>query len=531
MNRHHSAYAWLRLFFLAGLLGFFYIAHAAAGGGIAVSSNGRTFVDQSGAPFFWMGDTAWQLMTNWSPSDVQIYLDNRKNQGFTVVHALLAYDWNNTGCVSPNRNLDGQFPWIDGNPAAPNEVYFQNVDYIVGQAAQRGMVLALFPVDAAGCIVVPPYVVNSGNSYVYGQWLGSRYKNSSNIVWILGGDSAPTGYEDVFNQLAAGLQAGDGGTHLISYHAGGSNDNAYWPTSSSNFWQSPGWLSFNMIQSGGDLANLYSVLQSDYDLSPVKPAGIGEGAYEATSYTRHATTPLEVRQQGYWSYLGGGYHTYGHNNIMTWSSDWASHLNAPGAQQLSLLRGLLLSRQWWRFGPDQSVFASAPRTGANQDAAARSQDGDSVVAYLSGPTTFSINMARITASSNVRAAWFDPQTGSQTFIGIFANAGVRSFTTPAWMADALLLLDAGLGSASPSILISASPAAIPLGQSSTLTWSSTSADGCIATGDWSGLRSVSGSEVVTPSSTGAKTYTLSCSGPGGTNSSSAMVNVCRRHCR
>jgi hypothetical protein len=50
----------------------------------------------------------------------------------------------------------------------------------------------------------------------------------------------------------------------------------------------------------------------------------------------------------------------------------------------------------------------------------------------------------------------------------------------------------------------------------TLTWSSTGATGCIASGGWSGTKAVSGSEVVTKSTTGATAYTLTCTEPGDT---------------
>jgi len=77
----------------------------------------------------------------------------------------------------------------------------------------------------------------------------------------------------------------------------------------------------------------------------------------------------------------------------------------------------------------------------------------------------------------------------------------------------------------PTVTISANPTAITLGQSSTLTWSSTNATSCTASGDWSGSKTTSNSESVTPGSTGTKTYTLTCSGPGGSGLNSATVTV------
>jgi hypothetical protein len=92
----------------------------------------------------------------------------------------------------------------------------------------------------------------------------------------------------------------------------------------------------------------------------------------------------------------------------------------------------------------------------------------------------------------------------------------------------LLAACTGGGSSSPpapTVSISASPSSIIIGQSVTLSWSSTNATSCTASGDWSGTKATGGSETVTPSTTGTKTYSLSCSGAGGTASASASVTV------
>ena len=71
--------------------------------------------------------------------------------------------------------------------------------------------------------------------------------------------------------------------------------------------------------------------------------------------------------------------------------------------------------------------------------------------------------------------------------------------------------------------LSASPASIGAGGSSTLTWSSANAGACTASGGWSGAKATSGSLAVSPSST--TTYALSCTGAGGSTSRSAIVTV------
>ena len=77
----------------------------------------------------------------------------------------------------------------------------------------------------------------------------------------------------------------------------------------------------------------------------------------------------------------------------------------------------------------------------------------------------------------------------------------------------------------PTVTLSADPTSITLGQSTTLSWTSTNATSCTASGGWTGAEPVSGSQSVTPSETGSASYTLVCSGAGGSTSASTTVLV------
>jgi hypothetical protein len=76
----------------------------------------------------------------------------------------------------------------------------------------------------------------------------------------------------------------------------------------------------------------------------------------------------------------------------------------------------------------------------------------------------------------------------------------------------------------PTINLSASPSSVDYSSASIINWSSTNASSCVASGDWSGLKSISSSE-----STGVinsnKNYTLTCTGNGGSTTNSVSVTV------
>ena len=71
----------------------------------------------------------------------------------------------------------------------------------------------------------------------------------------------------------------------------------------------------------------------------------------------------------------------------------------------------------------------------------------------------------------------------------------------------------------PTITLTAQPTTITLGQSVDLTWSTTNANTCTASGSWSGSEKPSGTQSVTPTTTGTATYMLACTAPSGSSSS------------
>jgi hypothetical protein len=75
----------------------------------------------------------------------------------------------------------------------------------------------------------------------------------------------------------------------------------------------------------------------------------------------------------------------------------------------------------------------------------------------------------------------------------------------------------------PVVNLSASPLTIDQGQSATLSWSSSDASSCTAYGAWSGSRSTSGSETISPAVNSS--YNLSCNGDGGSAIDSVTVTV------
>ena len=95
---------------------------------------------------------------------------------------------------------------------------------------------------------------------------------------------------------------------------------------------------------------------------------------------------------------------------------------------------------------------------------------------------------------------------------------------PVWMLLGMALFFRIPAAHAATVSISANPANVISGSTSTLTWSSTAATSCAASGDWSGIKATFGSQSVLPLNA-SNTYTLNCSGPLGSASNAAVVSV------
>jgi hypothetical protein len=131
-------------------------------------------------------------------------------------------------------------------------------------------------------------------------------------------------------------------------------------------------------------------------------------------------------------------------------------------------------------------------------------------------STASITIMKGNPKSGTSTAPFPASENSKTTNGLAMVLGIASGNDPR----------GGVSNVStPTIFLSANPTTINLGASTTLTWTSADASSCTASGDWLGLKSKSGAEVITPTAIGTKTYSLDCTGAGGSASSSVAVVV------
>ncbi|HEY4110876.1 glycoside hydrolase family 140 protein [Puia sp.] len=431
-------------------------------GRLRVTPDGHYLQYTDGTPFFWLGDTGWELFHRLTLEEIRTYLDDRAAKGFTVIQAVALAEFD--GLRRPNRY--GDLPLHHLDPTQPDEHYFSIVDSTVKMAQSRGLFIGLLPTwgdKVTKAWGEGPVIFDSTNAYTYGRWLGNRYKDAPNIIWILGGDrpalTKDGDWRPIWRRMAAGIIAATGHRCLITYHPGGG------PNSTSQWIHNEPWLDLNMFQSGhgsGHDTPCWQLVTRDRALSPAKPTLDAEPNYED-----HPVNPwpkwnpengrfndYDVRKQLYRSVFAGACGvTYGHHAVWQFMSareeainypdrGWLNALQRPGATQAGYLRRLIESRPPLERLPDTALIMDGQGIGGEHAEAFTGAAGDYAMIYLPVGKPVVINPAHLRAR-NLVAWWFNPRDATAQKIGAFSAGKPLSLTPPSQGAgnDWVLVLD------------------------------------------------------------------------------------------
>jgi len=418
-----------------------------------ISDNHR-YLLKNGKPFFWLGDTGWELFHRLNKDDVDAYFKKRSEQGFTIVQAVVLAEFN--GLDSPNAN--GDRPLINNDPTKPNEAYFKFVDYVVDKANDYNMNIAMLPTwgdkvfkDHWGA---GPEIFNTANANQYGKWIGDRYKNKTNIIWVLGGDRLPRNTNDVaiWNAMGEGIMEATDNKAVISFHPQPCD------SGSATWFHHETWLAFNMFQNGHcrDVAN-YNKIQLAYNLTPAKPVMDAEPIYEDHPVCFNVkdlgtSNAYDVRKYAYLDLFSGAFgHTYGCHDIWQFYSTkhepvngphiyWQEALNLPGANEMQYVRKLIESHSMLERIPDQTLIKENDLTPAQRIQATRGNDYAFI--YTAQGLPFTVYLDKIKGEV-LHAYWYDPRSGKTTDIGNIKNEGEKKFDPPSkgYGQDWVLVID------------------------------------------------------------------------------------------
>lgn len=418
-----------------------------------------------GTPFFWLGDTGWEMLHRLDRNGIVQYLSDRSAKGYNVIQTVIISEfihmqkavnfYNDSIFV----NEDPLRPLITpGSDSASSEEYdfWDHVDFAVQTAQKLGLYLGLLP--SWGEWVTPrtdKALFNTvDQAYNYGWFLGNRYKNAPNIIWILGGDRHPDERNigiDLWRAMAEGITDGTTGEKkqdgkadytatLITYHA---------YISASNWFSNDEWIDFytwGTYHASIDNTLSFEFALKDWNLPNPKPTINSEPCYEGANINYGIAdngyfTATDVRVAAYWTMFSGAAGiTYGAHPIWQFarkgdkniSSDpevyWNESLNLKGAVQLTYLKKLMLSRPMKALRPDRSMLLSGQGDCSSYTAVLAGKSH----AFIYTPTGNNLTIKLgIISGNRIKASWFDPRTGAFAAIGEFDNAGEKSFAVPA----------------------------------------------------------------------------------------------------
>jgi hypothetical protein len=404
---------------------------------LKASANGRYLVDQNNAPFLMVGDSPQAMFANLSIDDAELFIANRQKYGFNTLWVnLLCND--KTGCKPDGTTYDNIPPFTTpGDLSTPNEAYFSRVDQMVNIAADYGMLVLLDPIETAGWLGVLK-ANGQDNGYAFGRYLGQRYANSPNIIWMSGNDFQS--WHDPADDAAAlavarGIRDADTG-HLqtveLNYYVSASRDD-------------PNWMPLIGLDAAYTYMPTYAEVLNEYKQSPPMPIFMVEANYE---YEHDYTGSLSLRRQEYWTLLSGGAAGQLYGNKWTWpfASGWKDHLDTPGSAQMSYVLDLFGSQRWYDLVPDldHSFLTDGYRaykdSGSVNDSdyatAARTLDGTLAMIYTPTSRTLTVDLSKM--SSPVTARWYDPASGAFSYTvdgSPLPNAGTEKLQTPGKNAD------------------------------------------------------------------------------------------------
>ena len=414
---------------------------------LSVSENAR-YLEAGGKPFFWLGDTAWLLLSRLNREETEEYLATRQRQGFNVIQVMVLH-------TNKMTSRSGAAALVDGDPGRPRTTpgkdaakpgeydYWDHLDWVVQRAAAHGIYVALVP--AWGDLAMERQL-NEKNVVTYARFIAQRYGTAPNIIWLNGGDTRSEMRSAVWDALGATIKQ-IAPRQLMTFHPIGR-------TTSSWQWHEAPWLDFNMFQSGhrsyaqeGPNAiaeDNWRYVAQDLARTPPKPTIDGEPSYENIPHGLHEPNQprwqaADARRYGWWAVMAGAFgHSYGENHVMQFFVEgadtanfepnlhWRPALDAVGATHMRHLRTLIESRPMLERVPDQSLIVD---NGTRYDRVLASRGKAYAFAYSYTGRAFTIRLGAI-SGRQVKARWYSPRDGSWTAAGTVANRGQRRFVPP-----------------------------------------------------------------------------------------------------
>jgi len=392
----------------------FVVLHSFAGmPKLKISENKRFLIKEDGSPFVWIGETNW-FFAKLPPETIDKILDKRSKQGFTIMFV---------SCREKLYNGDGPGPINN-----PNEKWWGYLDEYIAKCEKRniyvGITLGWWGKTKS---------LSADELFRYGKWVGNRYKNNNNIVWLTLGESGShkrksTIPDDKLNALVRGIREGDTGKKLLTVHADfkrGTSLSNDAEICDFNNWQTSQWGgTTDLPRKDNRNWTVWEAIEFDYNKrynGKPKPTLDSEAWYENNKDFCGAT-PFNIRRRAYFTIFAGAFgHTYGAGGIWDGltsekgcSESATGAIEYQGARDIGYLSSFLheLGDDFLKLRPGQSIILNGNSRDYDKHIQATvAFDNSLALIYSASDYEYTLDLTDL-SKQKLSATWFNPRTNN-----------------------------------------------------------------------------------------------------------------------
>ena len=293
--------------------------------------NSHAFAYSDGTPFFWLGDTDWDLYSLKTPFNgiFQAYIDSLSIQGFSIIQGLIGEN-PNTRTNGAGINEGGLF-FIDGNYNKINPQFFKWIDKRIEYMNKKSIVPVIFFTWGHE---LPKFQKQQFQNYL--KYSVSRY-SAFNVIWCLSGEWDYSKYlKSDWEKYGNYLKRVDPYKHLLSIHPKGGKGS---PGTVGDDFGNQSWLDFIMQQSYLFHNKIKFLLLKDWKYN--KPVVNANSQYENHNYGNNTVVADNniVRKDAWSINCFGGYYSYGGEGTVFFDENkWKESLNFLGRKEQEYLQ-------------------------------------------------------------------------------------------------------------------------------------------------------------------------------------------------
>lgn len=380
---------------------------------LKIDDNNRFLVKGDGSPFVWIGETNW-FFAKLPPATIDSILDTRSKQGFTIMF------------VSCREKLyNGEGP---GSLGVPNKAWWSYLDEYIAKCAQRNLYVAI----ALGWWGVAKANTET-DLYNYGKWVGTRYKDHNNIVWLTLGEAG--GHlrkselpDSKINALVNGIRDGDTGNKLLTIHADfkrGTSISNDGEICDFNNWQTSQWCCLDDLPRKDKRTwKVWEAIEYDYNKrynGKAKPTIDAEAWYENNKDFCNASA-FNIRRRAYFTLFAGAFgHTYGAGGIWDGlnsgqgcSGKAMDAISYKGASHMGYISSFLhgLGKGFLKLTPNQKMIVEGNSDSYDSHIqAAVAHDNTFALIYSASDAAYGLNVSKLVGNT-ISGMWYNPRTNN-----------------------------------------------------------------------------------------------------------------------